>query len=76
MEENRLPKIVLCMNLERRQRGRPKIRWQDEVRADGRLVGEKVWGKKRYNNREEWKKLQRTASNHRILQMVMGWVSE
>jgi hypothetical protein len=39
-EENRIPKRVLYMNLERkRQRGRPTIRWQYEVREDGRIVG-------------------------------------
>ena len=33
MEENRIPKNVLCMNLETtRVRGRPRNRWQDEVR--------------------------------------------
>ena len=33
MEENRIPKKVLCMNLEtKRLTGRPRNRWQDEVR--------------------------------------------
>jgi hypothetical protein len=36
MEENRIPRKVLYMNLEAaRLRGRPKNRWQDEVREDG-----------------------------------------
>jgi hypothetical protein len=36
MEENRIPKRVLYMNLETtRPRGRPRNRWQDEVRYDG-----------------------------------------
>jgi len=40
MEENRIPKIVLYMNLETmRLRGRPSNRWQDEVREDEKLVG-------------------------------------
>jgi len=40
MEENGIPKKVLYMNLEAtRLRGRPRNRWQDEVREDGRLVG-------------------------------------
>jgi len=40
MEENRIPKRVLYMNLgARRLRGRPRNRWQDEVREDGRIVG-------------------------------------
>jgi hypothetical protein len=44
MEENRIPKRVLCMYLEStRLRGRPRNRWRDEVREDGRIVGRKVW---------------------------------
>jgi hypothetical protein len=39
MEENRIPKKVLCMNLEATGlRGRPRNRWQGEVREDGRLI--------------------------------------
>jgi len=44
VEENRIPERVLYMNLEAtRLRGRPRNRWQDEVREDGRLVGGKGW---------------------------------
>jgi len=39
MEDHRIPKKVLHMNFETRLRGRPRNRWQDEVREDGRLVG-------------------------------------
>jgi hypothetical protein len=40
MAENRIPKRVLYMNLEStRATGRPRNRWQDEVREDGRIVG-------------------------------------
>jgi len=71
MEENRIPKKVLYMNLETmRLRGRPRNRWQDEVRKDGRLVGGKGW-KERVYNREEWKKFLRTARNRHILHMPM-----
>jgi len=71
MEENRIPLRVLYINLEtKRLRGRPRNRWQCEVREDGRLVGGKGW-KKRVYNREEWKKLLRTARNQRILHMPM-----
>jgi hypothetical protein len=71
MEENRIPKNVLYMNLETmRLRNRPRNRWQDEVREDGRLVGGKGW-KERVYNREEWKKLLRMARNCRILHMPM-----
>jgi hypothetical protein len=69
MEEYRIPKRVLCMNLETtRLRGRPTNRWQDEVREDGRIVGGKEWQEKVYD-REEWKKLLSRARNNHILHM-------
>jgi hypothetical protein len=46
MDENRIPKRVLHMNLETtRLRGRPRNRWQ-EVREDGRIVGGEEWQEK------------------------------
>ena len=43
MEESRITKKVLYMDLETtRLRGRPRNRWKDEVREDGRLVGGRV----------------------------------
>jgi hypothetical protein len=36
MEENTIPKRVLCMNLGTRLSVRPRNRWQDEAREDGR----------------------------------------
>jgi hypothetical protein len=40
MEENRIPKRELYRNLETtRPRGRPRNRWQDEVREEGRIFG-------------------------------------
>jgi len=53
-----------------RLRGRPRNRWQDEVREDGRIVSGEEWQEK-VHNREEWKKLLRTARNCRILHMPM-----
>jgi hypothetical protein len=68
MEENRIPKR---MNLEStRPRCRPRNRWQDEVRKDGRIVGGEEWQEIVYN-REEWKQLIRTERNHRILHLPM-----
>ena len=59
------------MNLETtRPRGRPRSRWLDEVREDGRMVGGGEWQEK-VCDREEWKRLLRTARNHRILFMPM-----
>ena len=63
MEENRILKRVLYMNLGKtRLRGRPRNKWQDGVRKDGRIVGGEGWQKK-LHNREEWKKLLRTTRN-------------
>ena len=50
MEENRIPKRVLYMNLETiRPRGRPRNRWLDEVREDRRMVGGEEWQEKVYD---------------------------
>jgi hypothetical protein len=71
MEENRSPKTVLYMNLEIiRMRGRPKNRWQDEVREHGRIVDGEEWQEKVYK-RQELKKLLRMARNRHILHMPM-----
>jgi hypothetical protein len=44
------PPKILYMNLETmRLRGRPRNRWQDEVREDGKLVGGKGWKERVYN---------------------------
>jgi hypothetical protein len=38
-KKNLIPKTALYINLEsKRPRGRPRNRWQDEVRTDGRTV--------------------------------------
>jgi hypothetical protein len=71
MEENRIPKRVLYMNLKStRPRGRPRNRWKDGVREDGRMVVGEQWQEKVYN-REEWKKLLSKARNRHILHMAM-----
>jgi hypothetical protein len=65
------PGLEWYMNLETtRLRDRPRNRWQDEVREDGRIVGGEEWQEKVYNT-EEWKQLPRTARNHHILLMPM-----
>ena len=71
MEESRIPKRVLYMNLGTTGlRNRPRNRWQGEVREDGRIVGGEGWQEK-VRNREEWKKLLRMARNCCILCMPM-----
>jgi hypothetical protein len=46
------------------------LRWQDEVREEGSIVGGEGWQEK-VHNREEWNKLLRTARNLGILLMPM-----
>jgi len=71
MEENRIPKRVLYMDLgTTRLRGRPRNRWQGEVREDGRIVRGEGWQEK-VHNREEWKKPLGTVGNYHILHMPM-----
>ena len=71
MEENRIPKRVLYMNLGATiLRGRSRNKWQGGVREDGRIVGGEGWQEKVYN-REERKKLLRTARNIRFLHVPM-----
>jgi hypothetical protein len=41
-----------------------------EVREDGRMVGGEEWQEK-VNDKEEWKRLLRTARNRRILHTPM-----
>ena len=55
-------------------RGRPRNRWQNEVREDGRMVGGEGWQEK-VHNRKEWKKLLRTAKNRHILHMPKEWIN-
>jgi hypothetical protein len=53
MEGNRIPKRVLYMHLETtRPRDRPRNRWKDEVRDDGRIVGGEEWQEKVYDREE------------------------
>jgi len=71
MVENTIPKRVSYMNLGTTRLGcRTRNRWQDWVGEDGRIVGGEGWQEK-LHNREEWKKLLRTARNRRILHMPM-----
>jgi hypothetical protein len=70
MEGNSTLKRVLYMNLEIiRLKGKPRKRWQDEVRG-WKNSGWRTMAGKIYN-REEWKKLLRMARNHHILHMPM-----
>jgi len=69
MEENRIPKRALYKNFGKTSlRGRPRNRWQNEVREDGRIASGEGW-QEIVHNRQEWKKFLRTARNRRFLHM-------
>jgi len=70
MEENIILKSIKSEFGSNKAERWSKKQMQDEVREDGRLVGRKGW-KERVHNREEWKKLLRTARNCPILHMPM-----
>jgi hypothetical protein len=70
IEENRISKKILHMNLETRLRGRPRNSWQDEVREDERLVGGKGQKERVYNGGME--EAAENARNCRILHMPVG----
>jgi hypothetical protein len=62
-------RIFMNMNLgTTKLRDRARNRRQDAVREDGRIVGGEGWQEK-VHNREEWKKLLRTARNRHTLHM-------
>ena len=72
MEDHRIPKksIIYIILGTTRLRGRPRNRWQDKVRKDGRIVCGEGWQGK-VHNREKWKQLLRTAWDLRILHIPM-----
>ena len=79
MEENRIPKRVLYMNLETtRLRGRPRNRWQDKVRDDGRIVGGEGWQKNcvtERNGRSSWERQGNVAfCTCQWNEWVNGWI--
>ena len=61
MEEQIPTRRVLVAVVEgRRQRGRPKLRWEDGVTEDARKLGERNW-RNAARNRDSWQKLLKKA---------------
>ena len=61
MEEQSTTRRVLVAVVEgRRQRSRPKLRWEDGVTEDARKVGERNW-RNAARNRDSWRKLLKKA---------------
>ena len=49
-----------------RQKGRPRVRWEDDVRNDLRKMGVKNW-KQRTQERKQWKEIIEQAKTHKEL---------
>jgi len=61
LEEQSPARRVLVAVVEgKRQRGRPKLRWEDGVMDDARKLGEKNW-RNAARNKDGWRKLLRKA---------------
>ena len=67
MEEGRVAKTVMRGKPDgRRPTGRPRLRWEDNVKRDLSLLGVETvehWCEIA-ENRPEWRRLVRTAKNH------------
>jgi hypothetical protein len=62
MDNNQTTKTKLDTTLEgKRGNGRPKLRWENSVDQDIRLLGERKW-KNLALNREEWKILEKARA--------------
>jgi hypothetical protein len=61
LEEQSTARRVLVAVVEgKRQRGRPKVRWDDGVMDGGRTLGEENW-RNAARNKDGWRKLLRKA---------------
>jgi hypothetical protein len=61
LEEQSAARTVLVAVVEgKRQRGRPKLRWEDGVMDDARKLGEKNW-RNAARNKDGWRKILKKA---------------
>jgi hypothetical protein len=64
MEHSRMPKRVMRERIyAMRKRGRPKVRWLDDVQEDLREMGIEGWGRKD-QDRDFWRRIAQEAKAH------------
>jgi hypothetical protein len=64
MEDSRMPKRVMGEKVfTRRKRGRPKVRWLDDIEEDLREMGIKGWRRKA-QDRDQWRRIAQEAKAH------------
>jgi hypothetical protein len=64
MKDSRMPKRVMREKFYiRRKRGRPKVRWLDDVQEDLRKMGIEGWRRKA-QDRDQWRRIAQVAKAH------------
>jgi len=63
MQDTAIPKKMYGKLYATRQRGRPKMRWLDDVPMDLRKTGVNEWTD-RARNRESWRRIVEEAKTH------------
>ena len=59
-EQSPIKRVLVALVEGRRQRGRPKLRWEDGVTEGARKLGERNW-RNAARNRDSWQKLLKKA---------------
>ena len=71
-EQNPARRVLVAVVEGRRQRGRPKLRWEDGVKEDARKMGERNW-RNAARNRNSWRKIQKKALAQNGLSCNWWW---